>query len=124
MLSALTPKRINRGLDFNNIRVGDGFFSDGNGPPARRGMKNFDKRYCVYAIKSAATGRIYIGQSKCLERRLREHNFARVKSTKFETPWDLFALEYVEHHARARWLERSLKKSKGMRSNWLKKMGI
>ena len=51
MLSALTPKRINRlrpaglqayapegGLDFNNIRVGDGSFSDGNGPPARRGI--------------------------------------------------------------------------------------
>jgi len=31
MLSALTPKRINRGLDLNNISVGDGPFSDGNG---------------------------------------------------------------------------------------------
>jgi hypothetical protein len=31
MLSALTPKRINRGLDLNNISVGDGSFSDGNG---------------------------------------------------------------------------------------------
>ncbi len=31
MLSALTPKRINRGLDLNNVSVGDGSFSDGNG---------------------------------------------------------------------------------------------
>ncbi len=31
MLSALTPKRINRGLNLNNISVGDGPFSDGNG---------------------------------------------------------------------------------------------
>ena len=31
MLSALTPMRINCGLDLNNIRVGDGSFSDGNG---------------------------------------------------------------------------------------------
>ena len=31
MLSALTPMRINRGLDLNNISVGDGSFSDGNG---------------------------------------------------------------------------------------------
>jgi len=108
----------------SNISVGDGPFSDGNGPPARRGMKDFDKKYCVYAIKSAVTDRIYIGQSNCLERRLREHNYGRVKSTKFETPWDLFALEYVEHQARARWLERRLKKSKGMRSKWLKKMEI
>ena len=38
MLSALTPERVNRGLDLNNISVGDGPFSDGNGPPARRGI--------------------------------------------------------------------------------------
>jgi putative endonuclease len=87
-------------------------------------MKNFDKRYCVYAIKSAITDQIYIGQSNCLERRLREHNYGRVKSTKSGTPWSLFALEYLEHQAHARWLERSLKKSKGMRSKWLKKMEI
>ena len=87
-------------------------------------MNNFDKSYCVYAIKSAVTDRINIGYSNCLERRLREHNYGRVKSTKFEIPWDLLALEYVEHQARARWLERSLKKSKGMRSKWLKKSEI
>ena len=31
MLSALTPVRIYRDLDLNNISVGDGPFSDGNG---------------------------------------------------------------------------------------------
>ena len=31
MLSALTPMRVNRGLDLNDISVGDGPFSDGNG---------------------------------------------------------------------------------------------
>ena len=31
MLSALTPMRVNRGLDLNNVSVGDGPFSDGNG---------------------------------------------------------------------------------------------
>lgn len=31
MLSTLIPKRINRGLNLNNISVGDGPFSDGNG---------------------------------------------------------------------------------------------
>jgi hypothetical protein len=31
MLSALTPKRINRGLDVNDVISGDGYFSDGNG---------------------------------------------------------------------------------------------
>ncbi len=56
MLSALTPKRINRGLNLNNISVGDGPFSDGNGqhthciteraqgrqPKIRKG----EKKYC------------------------------------------------------------------------------
>jgi len=32
MLSALTPVHICRGLDLNNISVGDGLFSDSNGP--------------------------------------------------------------------------------------------
>ena len=31
MLSALTPKRVNRGLNLNNISVGDGPFPDDNG---------------------------------------------------------------------------------------------
>ena len=31
MLSTLIPKRINRGLNLNNISVVDGSFSDGNG---------------------------------------------------------------------------------------------
>jgi hypothetical protein len=31
MLSTLIPKRINRGLNLNNISVGDGPFSDSNG---------------------------------------------------------------------------------------------
>jgi hypothetical protein len=31
MLSTLIPKRVNRGLNLNNISVGDSPFSDGNG---------------------------------------------------------------------------------------------
>jgi hypothetical protein len=57
-----------------------------------------------------------------LEKRLRENDYGRVKSTKFEKPCGLFALEYVEQQARR--LERSLKKSKGMRSRWLNKKEI
>lgn len=37
MLPTLIPKRINCGLNLKNISVGEGPFSDGNGPPARRG---------------------------------------------------------------------------------------
>lgn len=30
-----------------------------------------NKRYCAYAIQSKVTGRIYIGQTDCLERRFK-----------------------------------------------------
>ena len=56
MLSALTPMRVNRGLDLNDISVGDGSFSDSNGyhihyiseraqgrqPKMKKSEKNFD----------------------------------------------------------------------------------
>ena len=37
MFTPLIPMRINNILNKNNIGVGDGPFSYGNGPPARRG---------------------------------------------------------------------------------------
>jgi len=77
------------------------------------------ERYCVYAIESEATGRVYIGQAASLTNRLAEHNNGRVKSTKLERPWRLIALEKFNERSSARWREYSLKKSRGSRSEWL-----
>ena len=80
-----------------------------------------DRRYCVYAIQSEKTGRLYIGQTDLLQRRIEEHNKGRVKSTKYESPWKLVAIEYFEKRSDARWAETRFKKSKGSWLDWLAK---
>jgi putative endonuclease len=76
--------------------------------------------YWVYGIKSESSGRIYIGQTSSLEKRLKQHNAALVLSTKKECPWSLVALEGYETRREARWLEFQLKKSRGRRLKWIK----
>ena len=49
--------------------------------------------FYVYAIESIKTGRIYIGQTKDIEIRLRIHNKSQVKSTAKEIPWKIIAFE-------------------------------
>jgi putative endonuclease len=73
----------------------------------------------VYAIESLETKRIYVGYTKDIDERLKYHNAGYVKSTAQNKPWKLVALEKVESQNEARWLERSLKKSKGKRMQWM-----
>jgi len=80
-----------------------------------------DRRYCVYAIQSETTGRLYIGQTDLLERRIEEHNKGGVKSTKHESLWKLVAIGYFEKRSDARWAETRFKKSKRSRLDWLSK---
>ena len=73
----------------------------------------------VYAIVSSSSGRIYIGQTENIGRRLLEHNLGRVRSTRLGTPWTLLKTEEFDTRADARWAERQLKASKGRRERWL-----
>ena len=73
----------------------------------------------VYAIESKLSGRIYIGQTENLERRLLEHNSGKVPSTRMGQPWILLKTEEFATRAEARWAERQLKDSKGRRDKWL-----
>ena len=75
--------------------------------------------FIVYAIESLGNQRIYIGYTKDIDERLKYHNSGYVKSTYQDRPWKLVAFEIVENKNEARWLERSLKKSRGRRKNWL-----
>ena len=49
--------------------------------------------YFVYVLRSISTGRYYCGQTKDLERRIREHNDPEYKSTtttkNFAGPWEI-----------------------------------
>ncbi|MFA5933157.1 MAG: GIY-YIG nuclease family protein [Microgenomates group bacterium] len=49
--------------------------------------------YTVYVLKSLTDGRTYVGCTKDLENRIKEHNSGEVKSTKARTPFILWYKE-------------------------------
>ena len=44
--------------------------------------------YYVYILQSKVTGKYYVGQTKNLSQRLKEHNSGQTKSTKHGIPWE------------------------------------
>jgi putative endonuclease len=80
--------------------------------------------FYVYALESVAVKRIYIGHTNDIDTRLKYHNSGYVKSISTNIPWRLVALEKVESKSEARWIERSLKKSRGKILKWLDKNRI
>ncbi|MFH0856135.1 MAG: GIY-YIG nuclease family protein [Candidatus Omnitrophota bacterium] len=69
--------------------------------------------YYVYALKSVKYDRIYIGITKDLKNRVKEHNSGKTKSTKFYKPWILFYSEIVDSRINARKREKQLKSGYG-----------
>lgn len=69
--------------------------------------------FFVYAIKSEIDGRIYVGMCGNIEKRLKEHNAGKTKSTKGFRPWKLFYEEEVLSRADAREREKYLKSGIG-----------
>jgi putative endonuclease len=80
--------------------------------------------YYVYALQSVFKKRIYIGQTKDLNKRLQYHNNGAVKSTSKDKPWELIAFQKVESISAARWIERDLKRSRGKRIRWVKEKSL
>ncbi|PKP39749.1 MAG: endonuclease [Bacteroidetes bacterium HGW-Bacteroidetes-15] len=74
-------------------------------------MQNF----YVYALVSQVDGRIYVGMSQDVDRRLAEHNAGKVKSTKGFIPWILFFKELVGDAEQAREREKFFKAASGKR---------
>jgi len=75
--------------------------------PTQRGRIMF-----VYILYSDRTGKRYIGHTNDLDKRFKEHNAGRVKSTKADLPWRMIAYKEYFSRSEARWVERSLKHSK------------
>ena len=69
--------------------------------------------FFVYAIKSKKDGRIYVGFSENVDRRLKEHNSGKTKSTKGYLPWKLFFTKECETRIEARKLEKYYKSGIG-----------
>ena len=69
--------------------------------------------YFVYAIRSQKDGRIYVGLSSDVQRRLSEHNAGYVFSTKGFLPWKLIYKEKVMNRKEARKKEKYYKSGFG-----------
>ena len=69
--------------------------------------------YVVYALKSDRDGRIYVGLTASLGRRLKEHNLGNVFSTKGFRPWRVLYTETVGTRKAARLREKYLKSGIG-----------
>ena len=69
--------------------------------------------YYVYALKSSRDNRIYVGVTKDINNRVKEHNLGKTKSTKFYRPWVLFYREEFNSRIVAREREKELKSGFG-----------
>jgi putative endonuclease len=65
----------------------------------------------TYLIRSKVKKWSYIGSTKNLKRRLKEHNLGQVKSTKFYRPFELIYYEKYSSYRLARKREIELKNS-------------
>ncbi len=65
--------------------------------------------YYVYVLKSALTGKSYVGHTSDIKKRLKEHNNGESKSTKNGKPWDLRFYEECKTRSEAMKRERYYK---------------
>ncbi|MFH1561624.1 MAG: GIY-YIG nuclease family protein [Patescibacteria group bacterium] len=81
-----------------------------SGTLLRRARQN-KKMFYVYVLKSKLTGKIYVGYSTDLKKRLTDHNRGKTRSTKDQRPWFLVYYEAYQDATDARKREASLKKN-------------
>ena len=67
----------------------------------------------VYIIQSAKSDRFYIGSTKDITKRLKEHNKNITRSTKHKGPWNLVLQEELDTKCEAIKREHYLKNLKG-----------
>ena len=76
--------------------------------PAGRGRKHY--MYFVYILQSFKDQGLYIGKTNDIKRRLSEHNYGQVSSTKARKPFKVLEIITCATEEEARELEKSLKK--------------
>ena len=75
-------------------------------------MKN-SNMFHAYVLRSRKDGKLYIGHSLNVVRRLEGHNSGRVRSTKHRAPFDLVHSVSFSTQSEARWQERQWKSAWG-----------
>jgi len=76
--------------------------------------------FFIYVLKSSKDNNLYIGFTNNLDRRIKQHNFGKVKSTKHRAPFILFYKEEFQTKEEAVKREKHLKSGSGR--EFLKKM--
>ena len=76
----------------------------------------------TYVLRSNKDGGIYIGSTRNLKSRIKEHNYGHVRSTKGRRPLILIYSEDFESYTDARKRENFLKS--GVGRDWLKNRNI
>ena len=70
-------------------------------------------KYFVYVLKSEQHYRFYVGMTENIDRRFKEHNSGKTKSTKGYRPWIFFFSEEFDTRIEARQREKYLKSGTG-----------
>ena len=71
------------------------------------------KKFFAYVLKSEIDGRLYKGCSDNIDRRVKEHNSGKMKSTKGFRPWELVHSEEFGTFKEAREREKYFKTGSG-----------
>ena len=74
-----------------------------------------DEKYYTYVLYSDSSKQLYIGQTKDIERRLKQHNKGKVESTKPYIPYKLVYYEELNTKEEAIKREKDLKQANGRR---------
>lgn len=75
--------------------------STGYLPAGRQGILKKMKKYYAYVLKSKVDGRLYKGHSEDVEKRLKQHNLGKTKSTRAYRPWELVYFEEFDSREEA-----------------------
>ena len=71
--------------------------------------------YFVYVLKSDSTAAFYKGMTRDLQKRLKQHNAGKTKSTKGKGPWRIVYQETFGNAEEARAREKYFKTAAGRR---------
>ena len=88
--------------------------------PTLSGGIGYNMRYYVYVLRSLDFGRNYVGFTRNVEKRLREHNSGKTRSTMPYIPWEIILVEEFDLKEDALTREKFLKTGKGREyiKNW------
>jgi putative endonuclease len=82
------------------------------GSRSKREKQSIMPNYQVYILRSLEHNRYYIGHSENVEKRVSEHNFGKVRSTKAYRPWKIIYTEKKENKKEAYAREMQIKSFK------------